>query len=107
VLKTTSELKRVEIIGGWKQLHDTELHTLYSSPDIIRMTTLSRMRWAGHVACMGVKRTACKILVGKTEGEGEKPLRRPRCRWDDIIYMDLRRIRLGGMDWIWTSGGLL
>jgi hypothetical protein len=57
-----------------------------------------RMRWAGHVARMGAKKTAYRILVGKPEGE--RPLGRPRRRWVDNIKMDLREIGLDGMDWI-------
>jgi hypothetical protein len=70
---------------------------LYSLPIII-MIKLRRMRWAGHVACMGEKRNACRILVGKLEGK--RPLGRPRRRWEDNIRMDLREIGWGGMDWI-------
>jgi hypothetical protein len=45
--------KRDEVTGGWKKLHNKELHTLYSSPTIIRMINSKRMRWAGNVARMG------------------------------------------------------
>jgi hypothetical protein len=58
--------------------HCEELHSLYSSPSIIRMIKSSRMRWAGHVALMEEKRNAHRILVGKTEGK--RPLGRPRRR---------------------------
>jgi hypothetical protein len=57
-----------------------------------------RMRWAGHVARMGAKRNAYRILVGKPEGK--RPLRRPRCRWEDNIRKDLRETGWGGIDWI-------
>jgi hypothetical protein len=56
------------------------------------------MRWAGHVARMGVKRNAYRILVGKPEDK--RPLGRPRRRWVDNIKMDLREIGWDGMDWI-------
>jgi hypothetical protein len=56
------------------------------------------MIWAGHIAGMGEKRNTYRILVGKPEGE--RPLGKPRCRWEDNIRMDLREIRWGGMDWI-------
>jgi hypothetical protein len=69
-----------------------------SSPSIIRMIKSRRMRWAGHVARMGDKRNACRILVGNPEGK--RPLGRPRCRWMDNIKMYLREIGWGGMDWI-------
>jgi hypothetical protein len=44
--------KRDEGTGGWRKVHNEELHNLYSSPNIIRMIKPRRMRWAGHVARM-------------------------------------------------------
>jgi hypothetical protein len=57
-----------------------------------------KMRWAGHVVCMGEKRNIYRILVGIPEGK--RPLGRPRCRWEDNIKADLREIGWGSMDWI-------
>jgi hypothetical protein len=54
------------------------------------------MIWTWQVACIGVKRNAYRILVGKPEGK--RPLARPRCMWEDNIKMDLREIGRGGMD---------
>jgi hypothetical protein len=73
-------------------------NNLYSSPSIIRKIKSRRMRWAGHVARMGEKRNACRILVGKPEGK--RPLGIPRRRWVDNIQMDLREIGWDGVDWI-------
>jgi hypothetical protein len=56
------------------------------------------MRWAGHVAGMGVERKVYKVLVGKPEGK--RPFGRPRRRWENEVRMDLREIGLGGVDWI-------
>jgi hypothetical protein len=70
----------------------------YFSPSIIRMIKSRRMRWEGHVARMGEKRNAYRILVGKPEGK--RPLGRPRRRWVDNIKIDLREIGWDGMDWI-------
>jgi hypothetical protein len=67
VLRRTFVPKRDEVTGTWRKLHNEELHNLYSSPNIIRMMKSRRMRWAGHVARMGAKRNACRILVGKPE----------------------------------------
>jgi hypothetical protein len=39
--------------GSWRKLHNDELHSLYSSPNIVRVIKSRRMMWAGHVACMG------------------------------------------------------
>jgi hypothetical protein len=47
-----------EVMGGWRKLHNEELHDLYSSLSMIRIMKSSRMRWAEHVALMGEKRTA-------------------------------------------------
>jgi hypothetical protein len=62
------------------------------------MIKLRRMRWAGHVARMGAKRNAYRILEGKPEGK--RPLGRQRRRWVDNIKIDLREIEWDGMDWI-------
>jgi hypothetical protein len=67
----------------------TELHSLYSSPNIVSVIKSRRMRWAGHVARMGKGRDVYTILVGNPEGK--RPLGRPRCRWEDNIKMDLGR----------------
>jgi hypothetical protein len=89
-------LKRDEVTGGWKKLHNEELHNLYSSPSIIRMIKPRRMRWAGNVARMEENRNAYRILVGNPERK--RPLGRPRRRWVDNIKMDLREIGWDGMD---------
>jgi hypothetical protein len=78
--------------------YNEELHYLYSSPTIIRIIKSRRMRWAGHVARMGEKRTAYRILVGMPEGK--RRLGRPRRRWVDNIKIDLREIGWDGVDWI-------
>jgi hypothetical protein len=52
VLRREFGLKRDEVTGGWRKLHNEELHKLYSSPNIIRMIKIRRMRWAWHVARM-------------------------------------------------------
>jgi hypothetical protein len=89
---------RVELTGGWRKLHNEELHNLYSSPSIITMIKSRRMRWTGHVAQMGEKNNAYRILMGMPEGK--RPLGTPRRRWVDNIKMDLREIGWDGMDWI-------
>jgi hypothetical protein len=71
VLRRIFGPKRDEVTGGWRKLHNEELHNLYSSPSIIRMVMSRRMIWAGHVARMGEKRNGYRILVGKPEGKRE------------------------------------
>jgi len=56
------------------------------------------MRWTGHVARVGEKRGAYRILVGRPEGK--RPLGRPRRRWEDNIKIDMQVVGWGDMDWI-------
>jgi hypothetical protein len=58
-----------EVTGERRKLHSRELRNLYSSQDIIRQMKSRRMRWAGHVACMGEGRNVYRVLVGKPEGK--------------------------------------
>jgi hypothetical protein len=88
VLRRIFGPKGDEVTGGWRKLHNEELHNVYSSPSIIRMVNSRRFRWRGHIARMGKKREACRILVGKPEGN--RPLGRPRCGFMDNIKMCLR-----------------
>jgi hypothetical protein len=84
--------------GSWRKLHNDELHSLYSSSNIVRVIKSRRMRWAGHVACMGEGRGVYRVLVGRPEGK--RPLGRPKRRWDDNIKMDLRETGIHGANWI-------
>jgi hypothetical protein len=70
--------KRYGVRGGWRQLHNEELHHLHSLPSIIGIKS-RRMRWAGHVAKMGEKRNMYWVVAGKPDGK--RPLGRQRCRW--------------------------
>jgi hypothetical protein len=62
--------KRKEVMGGWRRLHNEELHNLYTSPNVIRVIKLRIMRWEEHVTCMGEVRNAHNILVGKLKRKG-------------------------------------
>jgi hypothetical protein len=86
------------VAGGCRRLCNEELHNLYASPNIIRGTKSRRVRWVGHVACMGGMRNAYKILVRKSEEK--RPFGRTRCRWKDNIRMDLREIGWKGLEWM-------
>jgi hypothetical protein len=97
VLRRIFGPKRDEVTGGWRKLHNEELHRLYSSPSIVRVIKAKKMRWAGHVARMGF-RGAYSILIGRPEGR--RPLGRPRRRWENNIKMDLTEIGFGDVDWI-------
>ena len=69
-----------------------------SSTDILRVIKSRRMGLTGHVAGMGERRCAYRVLVGKPEGKS--PLARPRNRWEDNIKIDLQEVGCGVMDWI-------
>jgi hypothetical protein len=96
VLRRIFRSKWDEVKGEWRRLHNKELHDLYSSPSAIRIIKSRMMRWAGHVARMGEKRNAYRLLVGKPEGK--IPLGRPRRRWVDNIRMDLGEVGWGDVE---------
>jgi hypothetical protein len=96
VLRRIFGLKKDEVTGGLRKLHNEKLHNLYSSP--IRMTKSRRMRCAGHVARMGEKWNTYRVLVGNPEVKRSQG--RPRRMWVDTIKMDHRQIGWGciGLD---------
>ena len=98
VLRRIFGPRREKETGEWSRLHNEELNDLYASPNIVRVIKSRRMRWAGHVACMGEEKGVYRVLVGKSEGK--RPLGRPRRRWVDNIKMDLQEVGCGYMDWI-------
>jgi hypothetical protein len=97
VLKRLFGPKRDED-GLWRKLRNDELHSPYSSPNIVRVIKSRRMRWAERVARMGEGRGVYRVLVGRPEGK--RPLGTPRRRWEDNIKMDLREIGIDGANWI-------
>jgi hypothetical protein len=86
------------VTGEWRRLHNEELRNLYVSLTIIKVIKSRRIRWAEHVACMGVVRNVYEFLVGKPEGR--RPLVRPRRRREDNIRLVLRETGWEGVDWI-------
>jgi hypothetical protein len=79
-------------------LHNEELHTLYSSTNIIRQIKLRKIRDAGNVARMGEERYVYRVLMVKPEGK--RSLGRPRHRWEDGIGMNVSDIFWGSVEWI-------
>ena len=77
ILRLIFGLKRDDN-GEWRMLYNEELHSLYRSPNIVRLIKSRRFRWAGHVARMEEGRSGFKIVVGKPTGK--RPLGRPRGR---------------------------
>ena len=100
----------VQVLLFGMHLHNEELSDLYSLPNIVRVVKSKRMRWAGHVACIGEGRGVHRFLVRKPEGK--RPLGRPRCRWRIILRWILRKWEgVVGTGWSWlrigTGGGHL
>ena len=87
VLRSIFGPKWDEVRGEWRKLHNEELNDLYSSPNIDRVTKSRRMRWAGHVACMG----RGQVLTGFWWGNLRETdhLERRWCRWEYNIKIDL------------------
>jgi hypothetical protein len=85
--------------GSWRKFRSDEVHSLYSSPNIVRVIKSRWMRLAGHVARMGEGRGVYRVLVGRPEGK--RPPGRPRHRGGgDNIKMVLREIGIDGANWI-------
>ena len=95
VLRRIFGPKRDDITGEWRKLHNEELNNSYSSPNIVRVIKSRRMRWTGHVARMGKRKSVCRILVQKPEGN--RPLGKRRRRWEDNIKMDLQEVGCGSI----------
>jgi hypothetical protein len=81
-----------------EKVHNEEFNDIYSSPNILRMINSSIMRWAVRVACMGERRGVYRVMVGKPAGN--RPLGRPRRRWEDNIKRESQEMECGCMDWI-------
>jgi hypothetical protein len=91
-------LRRDEVMGQWRKLHNNGLRDLHSSLNIFRIIESMQMRWAGHAERMEEKRITYLLLVG--DPEGKRPLVRPRSRWVDNIKMDIEdRIGWYVQDW--------
>jgi hypothetical protein len=84
--------------GSWRKLHNDELHSLYSSPNIFRVIKSKRMRGAGHVARMGEERGVYRVLFGRPEGK--RPLGRPTHKREDNIKLDIREMGINGANWV-------
>jgi hypothetical protein len=79
---------REEVTGEWRRLRSEDLNDPYSSSNIIRVIKSRILRWAGHVASMGDRISACKVLVRITEER--RLLGRPRRRWEGNIKVNLQ-----------------
>jgi len=74
LLRGIFEPERNELTEEWRRLYNEELNDLHTSPNIILVIQSKIIRWAGHVARMGARTRAYRVLVGKPEGK--RPLGR-------------------------------
>jgi hypothetical protein len=83
------------VIGGWRKLHNEELHNLYSYTSYNQNDQVKEM---GRICSTNREKiNSYRVLVGKLEGK--RPLRRPRRRWAHKAKIYLREIEWGGVDW--------
>jgi hypothetical protein len=98
VLRRIFGPKRDEVTGKWRKLNNEELNDLYSLPSVVQVVKSRRMKWAERVARMGEERSVYRVLVGKPEGN--RPMGRPRHRWEGNIKMDLQEVGGGCENWM-------
>jgi hypothetical protein len=110
VLRRRFWSKRDEVTGEWRKLHDQKLNNLYCSPNIVPMIKSSRLRWAGHVACMGRRDVYTGFWWGNLRERDhlEDPAVNGRIilklllrKWDGKAWTGLIWLKIG------TGGGLL
>ena len=87
-------LKEEEVTGGWRKLHNEQLHDLYQALNIISVLRLRRIGRVGHVACIGEGRLACRVVVE----------RGTILRVRDSIEMEFIGQGGDGVDWINVTG---
>jgi hypothetical protein len=93
VLRRIFGPKRDEVTGEWRRVHIRSFILCVSHHISFRRSNQEELRWAEHVARMGERKSAYRVLVGKLEGR--RPLKRARHGWEDTIKMDLKEVGWG------------
>ena len=96
VLRSTFGPKRDEVTREWRRLHNEELYALYSSPNIMRVIKSIKNVMRRACSSYGGEKVVYRVLVGKSDAG--RPLGRSRCRQEDNIEMNLRKVDWGA--WI-------
>ena len=102
-------VKRGEVTGEWRRLHDEELHAVYYASNIIRVIKSRIMSWAGNVAGMGKRRGTYRALMGKPEGkdhlqnlvvDGRTVMKWIFKKWDGESWTGLISLRIEAGRWL-------
>jgi hypothetical protein len=104
VLRRIFGSKTQEVVGGWRILHNEDLHNLYISLHIIRVIQSNRVKWAEDVVCLGEMKNVYKIFVRKHKGR--RPHRSQRHRWEGNIRLGYNEIAWEAVNrFIWLRIG--
>jgi len=98
VLRRIFGLNGDEVTEVWRRLHNEELYGLYASPCIFLTIKARRMKWVWHLAHVGERRNAFRVLVGKPGRK--RPFGRHRSSWKDNIKINIKGIRCWAVKWI-------
>jgi hypothetical protein len=74
--------------ASWKRRYNSELYKLFNVPDITGYINMKRLEWAGHLI-RASKNRIIKIIFN-TKPEGTRKMRRPKLRWEECVYQDIR-----------------
>ena len=74
----------------WRKRYNHELYNLFKELDIVKLTKIRRLEWAGHVLRASDQRTMKKVF--KTMPEGTRKVGRPKMRWEDCVRQDVKDI---------------
>jgi hypothetical protein len=98
--------KRDGVTGDGIELHNEELHDLYSLPTIVRGDEIEKNEIGGTCSADGVRRGVYRVLVENPVVK--RPLGSPRRRWEDNIKADLQEVDVEiftGLRWLRIGTG--
>jgi hypothetical protein len=85
-------LGTIKVNNCWRRRHNNELMQLYGDLDIVSFIRINRLRWISHVNIMDNERMVCQAFANQPQGS--RPRGRPKCRWWDCVYGDIRKSKI-------------